>query len=222
MITLYDYELSGNCYKLRLLMSFLGVEFETEKIDFYPGLQHKSEEFLKLNPLGQLPVIDDDGLVLRDAQAILVYLASKYDSSGQWYPTGDPALLGQVSQWLAFADGITGTASAARLHDSLLYRHLDIDSARAGAHNLFRILDEHLYFAELDGQDWICPGDHPTVADIACFPYIMLSEDGGIPRMDYPAIRRWCDRFKRISGFVVMSGVFPAGPAPAKEAEQAA
>ncbi len=222
MIKLYDYELSGNCYKLRLLMSFLGIEFETEKIDFYPGLQHKSDEFLKLNPLGQLPVIDDDGLVLRDAQAILVYLASKYDGSGKWYPTGDPALLGQVSQWLAFADGITSTASAARLHDSLLYRHLDIDAARAGAHNLFRILDEHLYFAELDGQDWICPGDHPTIADIACFPYIMLSEDGGISRMDYPAIRRWCDRFKRMPGFVVMSGVFPAGPAAEKGAEQAA
>ena len=82
MITLYDYELSGNCYKLRLLMSFLGIDHKTVPVDFYPGREHKSEWFLKLNPLGQLPVIDDDGLILRDAQAILVYLASKYDPTG--------------------------------------------------------------------------------------------------------------------------------------------
>ena len=210
---LYDYELSGNCYKLRLLMSFLGVDYESEAIDFYPGQQHKSPEFRRINPLGQLPVIDDDGLILRDAQAILVYMASKYDRNGTWYPTGDPALLGQITQWLAFADGITATASAARLHDGMFYSHLNAEDARTGAYKLFRILDEHLFFAENAGQKWICSSDHPTIADIACFPYVMLSEEGGISRMDYPAIRRWCDRFKRIQGFVVMPGIFPAGPA---------
>ena len=56
-------------------------------------------------------------------------------------------------------------------------------------------------------------GAHPTIADVACFPYIMLSEEGGISRQDYPAIRRWCDRFKRIRGFIVMPGIFPASPA---------
>ena len=79
MITLYDYELSGNCYKLRLFMSFLHIPYKTVPIDFYPGREHKSEWFLKINPLGQLPVIDDDGYVLRDAQAILAYLAARYD-----------------------------------------------------------------------------------------------------------------------------------------------
>jgi len=215
---LYNYELSGNCYKLRLLMSFLGVDYETEAIDFYPGQKHKSPDFRQINPLGQLPAIEDNGLVLRDAQAILVYIASKYDADGTWYPAQDPALLGQVMQWLAFADEITATASAARLHDGLYYSHIDVEAARKGAHTLFRILDEHLFFAEDIGQAWICPSDHPTIADIACFPYIMLSEEGGINRMDYPAIRRWCDRFKRIPGFIVMPGIFPAGPAFKKPA----
>ncbi len=222
MIRLYDYELSGNCYKLRLLMSFLGIEYKPEAVDFYPGNQHKSGAFRKINPLGQLPVINDDGLVLRDAQAILVYLASKYDSTGEWYPRDDPAMPGLISQWLAFADGITTTASAARLHDALFHTHIDVEAARTGAHRLFRILDEHLFFAEEAGQDWLCPGDHPTIADIACFPYIMLSEEGGVSRMDYPAIRRWCDRFKRIPGFTVMPGVFPAGPAADKATGAAA
>src|SRR3954452_2529998 len=110
MITLYDYELSGNCYKLRLLVSLLDVGCKTVPGDFYPGREHKSEWFLRLNPLGQLPVIDDDGLVLRDAQAILVYLASRYDGAGAWYPTDDPAVLGEIQQWLAFADGISSTS----------------------------------------------------------------------------------------------------------------
>lgn len=92
-----------------------------------------------------------------------------------------------------------------------LFYELDIDAALAGAHRLFRILDEHSWFGEQEGREWICPGAHPTIADIACFPYIILSEEGGIPRQDYPAIRRWCDRVKRIRGFIAMSGVFRAG-----------
>jgi glutathione S-transferase len=212
MITLYDYELSGNCYKLRLFMSLLRIPYKTVPIDFYPGREHKSEWFLKINPLGQLPVIDDDGYVLRDAQAILVYLAVRYDPTGRWYARADPALLGEIGKWLTFADGVTATASAARLHDGMFYA-LDVEAARAGAHRLFRILDEHLWFGEQEGRDWLCSPAHPTIADIACFPYIMLSEEGGIPRQDYPAIRRWCDRFKRIEGFVVMPGIFPASRA---------
>jgi glutathione S-transferase len=211
MITLYDYELSGNCYKLRLLMNFLKIQYKRVAVEFYPGREHKSDWFLKLNPLGQLPVIDDEGFVLRDAQAILVYLASRYDPHDLWYPRGAPILLGEIGQWLAFADGITTTASAARLHDGLFY-DIDVAAARAGAHRLFRILDEHLWFRQHEGRDWICSAAHPTIADIACFPYVMLSDEGGISRQDYPAIRRWSDRFKRVSGFIVMPGVFPAGP----------
>ena len=211
MIRLYDYELSGNCYKLRLMMSILGIEHETVPVDFHPGEEHKSAWFRELNPLGQLPVIEDDGLVLRDAQAILVHLASNYDPTERWYPLGDPGLLGVIGQWLAFSDGITATAAAARLHDGL-FRDVDVEACRAGAHRLFRVLDEHLWFREAEGQDWICPGQHPTIADIACFPYVILSEEGGVSRQAYPAIRRWTDRVKRIPGFIVMPGVFPAGP----------
>lgn len=209
---LYDYELSGNCYKIRLFLNMLNKPYETQTVDFYPGCEHKTPTFLDLNPLGQLPVIEDDGKVFRDAQAILSYLAVKYDQTGEWYPVKDSDRLGEVAQWMAFADSITATSSAARLHDGLFYE-LDVDAARFGAHRLFRILDEHLWFAEQAGQDWICSGAHPTVADIACFPYVILSEEGGVSRQDYPAIRRWCDRVKRIKGFVGMSGVFPTSAA---------
>ena len=88
---LYDYILSGNCYKVRLFLSFLKLEHELIPIDFFPGFEHKQTEFLELNPLGQIPLLMDDGFVLPDAQAILVYLAAKYDSTEAWYPK-DPKL----------------------------------------------------------------------------------------------------------------------------------
>jgi glutathione S-transferase len=213
MIKLYDYELSGNCYKVRLLLHLLGQPFERIELDFYPGREHKSPWFLAINPLGQLPVLDDAGFILPDAQAILVHLASRYDPAGRWYP-GDPDTQGQIAAWLRFAESLTGTVGAARLHDTIFYA-LDVAAARAAAHVLFRELDEHLWFAEQQGQPWLCSRSHPTIADIACFPYVMLSEEGGIARLPYPAIRRWTDRLKGIPRFTLMSGIFGAAPAQA-------
>ncbi|PJE31073.1 glutathione S-transferase [Pseudooceanicola antarcticus] len=209
MIKLYDFDLSGNCYKVRLLLGILGLEFERKNVDFFPGFKHRAAEFLAVNPLGQLPVLEDGDLSLRDSHAILVYLASKYDGSGRWYPTGDAALLGEIQQWLSLAEGLTATASAARLAEGMDF-DFDAEAARKGAYRLFDVLDEHLWFREREGSDWICAPAHPTIADLACFPYVMLSEEGGVSREDYPAIRRWTDRVKRIPGFSVMPGIFPA------------
>lgn len=210
MITLYNWDLSVNCYKQRLMMSILGLEYESIAIDFYPGFEHKSPEFKKINPLGHIPVIVDDGYMLRDAHAILVYLAAKYDESGLWYPVDDPALLGETAQWMLFAEGTTNSASAARLHINLGYE-FEIDALHTAAHGLFRALDEHLWFREKETLDWVTSSPHPTIADIAIFPDVMMSEEGGISRQDYPALRRWTDRVRRIPGFVPMPGMLPAG-----------
>ncbi len=212
MIKLYDYVLSVNCYKQRLMMSILDVEYESVPIDFFPGWEHKSEEFRKINPLGHIPVINDNGFVLRDAHAILIYLAAKYDPTKQWYPVNDAKLLGETSQWLLFAEGTTNTASAARLCVNLGYP-FDLEACQKGAHKLFAVLDEHLWFREREGLDWVCSATHPTVADIALFPDVILSEEGGISRLNYPALRRWTDRVKRIEGFEVMPGIFPTSKA---------
>jgi glutathione S-transferase len=203
-IKLYDYSLSGSCYKVRLLLRFLELDYEREQIDFYPGRQHKTLDFLEINPLGQIPVLDDDGLRLRDAQAILCYLASKYDSSGRWLPRG-PREFGPVMMWLMFAGGELMQASAARLHDALGY-NLDIDAARASARSAFRIFDDHLTRREIEGMKWIV-GDHPTIADIACFPYVALAGDGGIGHEEYPALRNWMRNFRKLPRFHAMSGI---------------
>ena len=205
MIRLYDYVLSGSCYKVRLFMRLIGLDYTPVPVDYYPGREQRSAEFLAINPLGQLPVLDDDGLVLRDAQAILVYLAGKYDRARKWYPE-DPAAQGAIAMWLSFAGGEIMNASAARLHDMLNY-DFDIDRVRRAAHDAFRILDDHLTDQEIRGTDWIVGGAHPSIADIACFPYVALAGDGGITIEDYGAIRRWLERIKRLPGFTVMPGI---------------
>lgn len=201
---LYDYVLSGNCYKIRLLLTFLGQEYQPQPVDFFPGKEHKTDAFLKINTLGQLPVLEDQGQVICDAQAILVYLAENYDDAGDWWPK-DALTRGKIAQWLAFADGLTATSSAARLHDMLNY-DLDVVAARNGAHRLFRVMEDHLSHQEFAGQDWLV-GSKPSIADTACFPYTALAEDGGIDLFLYPSIQRWVHRFAQLPGFINMPGI---------------
>ena len=210
---LHDFELSAECYKVRLFLAILCQRWESRSVDVYPGEAHRSDAFRRINPMGEVPVLDDGGRVIWDAQAILIHLALAKDPTGLWFPVGDPHRAGLTAQWLGFAAALTPTLGAARRHDTMMAEEIDVAAARTGAHRLLRIMDEHLWFAEREAGGWLVPGDRPTIADIAAFPHVILSEDGGIPRIDYPAIRRWCDRVKRIPGFIGMSGVFPASPA---------
>jgi glutathione S-transferase len=77
MITLYDAPPSGNCHKVRLLLSLLALPYQTQPVDLRGGEQRRPDS-LQRNPFGQVPVLDDDGLIVRDSQAILVYLAKRY------------------------------------------------------------------------------------------------------------------------------------------------
>lgn len=211
MITLYDDVLSANAYQVRLLLSMLAIEHTTTFVETTPGREQFSPWFRGLAPLGGIPLLDASGVLIHDSHAILVYLATAYDSSKSWYPVAaGPAVLAAITEWLDFGRRLCATAGAARLHDSL-FQPTDIAASRRNAGQLLRVLDEHLWFGEQQGDEWICSLPHPTIADLACFPHIILCEEGGISRQETPAIRRWCDRIKRLPGFVVMPGVFPAG-----------
>jgi len=205
VIKLYDYPLSGSCYKVRLMLAFLGLEYQSQAVNFYPLREHRSPAFRSINPLGQLPVLEDGDLRLRDAQAIITYLARKYDSKRRWYPES-PELAGVIAMWLAFAGGELMSAAAARSHD-MLNEPLDVKKARAEAHEALRVLDDHLLDQEAAEQDWIAPGDHPTIADIACFPHAAMAHDGGVSLTAYRAVWRWIDRVKWLPGFVGMPGI---------------
>jgi len=89
-----------------------------------------------------------------------------------------------------------------RLYGSWLDVGRDLPSRK-----LFRQMDEHLWFAEQEGPGWLC-GGHPTIADLACFPAVVLSESAGVSRLPFPALRRWSDRIRQLPGFVAMPGIF--------------
>ena len=90
-----------------------------------------------------------------------------------------------------------------------MFFDIDIDKARKGGERLLRILDEHLWFREQGNSAWLCTKDVPSIADIACFPYVALCEEGGISQTPFPAIQRWLERFMRLDGFEPMAGMTP-------------
>lgn len=198
MLRLYDFELSGSCYKIRLLLNMLGLDYEKVPVDFI-NKEHKSERYTALNPFGEIPIFEDGALRLRDAQAILVYLAKQYDATHQWYPE-DAASAARVSQWLATGGGEIMNSAGARLVKILNYP-LDLEKLQAGAQRVFKILDDHLA-----DKEWLELG-HPTIADIACFPYTAMAGEGGIDLAPYPNVLKWIDRVKRLPNFIPMPGI---------------
>lgn len=203
-ITLYDFELSASCYKIRLLLSLLEIEYRKVPINFFPAFEHRKPVFLKINPLGQLPALTDGDVVLRDAQAILAYLAKAYDKSGKWLPE-EPVAFGQVMMWLFFAASELSAATLARLN-ALLDFPADGPAATLAARKAFRVVDDHMTRREFAGDAWVV-GDHATLADLVLFPSIALSRDFGVEHDQFPALRRWIRRLRGLDNFIVMPGI---------------
>jgi len=203
-LRLYDFELDENAYKVRLLLAFLGLDYAKVAMDVFPGTEHKADAFLKLSPVGELPALVDGEVVLFQSEAILAYLARRYDGSGLWLPEG-PAALGAVTQWLAFAAHELRAATTAR-RGALFGVPIDEAATRAAVRAAFRILETHLVMQGLAGRSWLV-GDAPTIADIAVFPAFALSRDFGIDHGEYPALRRWLRALRDLPGFIPMPGV---------------
>jgi glutathione S-transferase len=206
MIRLYDYILSSDCYKARLLLSMLRVEFTAVKVNFHPGAEHRQPDFLALNPLGSLPVLTDGDLVLRGALAILSYLAQTRDPARRWYPA-DAAEAACVLMWLDFAERELRPVSEARTLN-LIGLDDDLSPLVAAGEAALQILEDHLAEGEIAGRQWVAT-DHATIADLALFPASAMAPEGGIGLETKPAIWRWLDRVKRLPNFIVMPGVLP-------------
>lgn len=195
---LYDLELSGNCYKVRLLAALAGIDLDIVAVDFMAG-EHKRPPLIDLNPWGELPILQDSEVVLRDSQAILVYLAARY-ADESWLPR-DPAGLGEVMQWLSTsANEIQNGPGAARLVDKFGFGLDKADTVRR-ADRILPLIEAHLA-----SHDWLAVG-RPTIADCAVMPYVALAPEGGVSLDGYPNIRRWIARLKALPGFVGMPGI---------------
>jgi glutathione S-transferase len=203
-ITLYNYEMDEGSYRVRLLLSMLGLAHRTSAVDMFPGKEETKPAMLALNPLGTMPVLTDGDLVLRGSEAILAYLAKAYDQARRWLPE-DAANFGLTMMWLHFSATALAPAVAARLQ-SLFDTPGDEAALRAGARKAFRVMDDHMTLRHFDGFEWFV-GNGPTLADLTLFPSFALSRDYGIDHDDYPALRRWQRRFRAIDGFRTMPGI---------------
>ncbi|HEY9641229.1 MAG TPA: glutathione S-transferase [Coleofasciculaceae cyanobacterium] len=199
MIQLYGHELSGNCYKVKLMLALLGLDYEWVKVDLMVGA-HRQPEFLALNPFGQVPVLVDGTRVLPDAQAILVYLARQYGGES-WLPL-EAESMSSVIRWLSTTAGEVrqGTESA-RLYHLFKATHINLERANQKAEFILTQLNAHLA-----NREWLELG-HPTIADIAVFPYVALAPDGQISLDPYPHVLAWIERIKHLRGFVGMVGI---------------
>jgi len=200
MITLYGHEISGNSYKARLLLSLLNLEYEWVRVDLMKG-EHKSPEYLAKNPFGQVPFLVDGEIKLADAQAILVYLARQYGGE-KWLPV-DALSLAQIVRWLSTAAGeVRQGPENARLY--YLFgagTNINIERATQKAAFILTQLEQHL-----STRSWL-EFDHPTIADVAIYPYIALARDGKIDLDAYPNVLSWIERIKQLPGYIPMTGI---------------
>jgi glutathione S-transferase len=194
MIRLYDLEISGNAYKVRLFLSLLGIAYEKVPVNTRSGEQ-KRPAFLALNPRGQVPVLEDDGFVVWDSASILVYLARKY--APDWYPT-EPREAAEVARWVAISQQteitVTGLSRARAITLFGVAGNL-ADFQERGRHFL-RFLDGHLA-----KRTWLAL-ERPTLGDIACYPYIALARGGGVSLDEYASLQKWFARIRALPGYV--------------------
>lgn len=196
---LYNIALSGNCHKVRLMLSFLGVNYDKYDLDLGASEQ-TSDDYLKINPFGQAPVLDDNGTVIRDSQAILIYLAKKYGGD-QWWP-GDTSVLAQIMMWLsATANEIQNGPARLRVHYKF-GRPIDFKYATDTSNKVLKIINNHL-----SDRPWLV-GSEPTIADIALYPYLALANEGHIDMTPYESIQAWRIRFESLPQYLAMPGIF--------------
>ena len=193
---LYGFPLSGHVHRVRLLLSLLGLPFEEVNVDLLGG-EHKRPAFLSRNPFGQVPVLEDGAVTLADSNAILVYLAAKYDPSRRWLPE-DPAGQALVQRWLSVAAGPLAYGPAAARVNVLFDRPHDPKPLEV-ARGLFATMD-----AYLSDRDWLA-ADHPTIADLAMYAYTSHAPEGGLSLAEHPHLRRWLDSVEALPGFVGMT-----------------
>lgn len=194
MKKLYRHPLSGHSHRVELFLGLVGQEVELVEIDLLKG-EHKSEEFLELNPFGQVPVLDDEGTVVSDSNAILVYLAKRY--APDWLPEA-PLQAAQVQRWLSVAAGELAHGPAAARLVTVFGAKLDHEALKAKSAQYLKRLEGHLL------QRRFLVGEGPTVADVALYTYTAHAPEGGVDLEPFPNVRNWLARVEALSGFVGM------------------
>lgn len=194
-LRLHRLALSGHCHRVELMLSLLGLPYDTVDVDLAAG-EHKRPAFLALNAFGQVPVLQDGEVTLADSNAILVYLEGRY-APGEWLPR-DPVGAARVQRWLSAAAGPLAFGPAAARVINLFGRSDDPAPSRQRADVLFAVMER-----ELEATGWLA-ADRPTLADIALYSYTVTAPEGGVSLQPHARVRQWLARVEALPGFVPM------------------
>ena len=195
MIRLYQYQPSGNCYKLRLLLSQLGLAYEKVEIDILKG-ESRTPAFLQINSNGRIPVLEVDGQYLPESNAALFYLAS-----GTAFLPADPMTQAQVLRWMFFEqyshEPFIATIrfwvayqQSAQQNAAEIQRRMPLGYAALG------VMEDHLQQHPYFGCDTY------SIGDIALFAYTHVAEEGGFELRRFPAVEDWITRVKAQPGYI--------------------
>ena len=198
MVRLYDFWESGNAYKVRLLLSQLGIDFERIDVDIIKG-ETRHPEFLAKNPNHRIPLVEwPDGKCLAESNAILYYF-----SQGTPYFPQDPWLQAKVMQWLFFEQYshepyiavVRFWHFSGQLEKN---QHLLPEKMERG-YDALRVMETHLsenqYFA----------GDNYTIADISLYAYTHVAAEGDFDLDRFPRVKTWLDRVRGQEGHVLIT-----------------
>jgi glutathione S-transferase len=194
-LRLHDYAASGNCYKVRLLLAQLGLEYERVPVDIFGG-DTLTDEFARLNPQRQTPVLESDGAEpLTESNAILVHLAE-----GTEYLPEDPGARAQALKWLFFeqTEVIQGIAG---LRFRLITQRIRADGRealwrRSVGDAALTVLND-----KLGTSDYLA-GESYSVADISLFAYVHVANEAGFELDGYAQVKEWIRRVQGTRGYM--------------------
>lgn len=187
MYRLYDYLPSGNGYKVRLLLTQLGLPFEYVEKDILQG-ETRSPEFLAINPNGRIPVLEvEPSVYLSESNAILIYL-----SEGTAFLPDRRLDRARVLQWLFFEqyshEPFIATSRFWQAHGMAAEKQQALQEKQAPGYAALGVLEQRL------AEHPFLVDDRYTIADVALYAYTHVAPEGGFSLDAFPAIRAWCDR----------------------------
>ncbi|OUR62158.1 glutathione S-transferase [Colwellia sp. 39_35_sub15_T18] len=193
-IIIHSFPLSGHAHRVELFASLAGIKHEVNNINLAEG-EHKQAPFLVLNPVGQVPTIEDGNVVISDSNAILVYLARKYAPD---YLPQDLQEEAEVQKFLTLAAGELAFGPAAARIINVFNSTNDIEFAKATAQSVLTKLENHLINREF------LVGNKLSIADIAIYSYTAHAPEGGISLAPYPNVQRLLASIESLPRFKAM------------------